>query len=397
MPTDILAPPSSVRSADRALEAFGDLLAVLTESQFRGWDPYDALSSPLLSRLGRTPLLRRAAIQTLKRSRHNLRGWLCVPQQRHVKGLALAASACTTMAESGLGEHSEAELAVALADDLVHRRISTRSGCGWGYGFDVQTRWGYYRAGEPNAVVTAFAGHALLDVAELTGEARFREAADQAVSYCMRNLVVDGSTERFFAYYAGGRTAIHNANLLVAGLVARAQVEDAMPIAADAFAFTERRQRDDGSWPYGERTDLEWVDGYHTAYVLNDLRRWYEATGSESSRARLEKGLDYYLYRLIDADGAARASPDSRYPIDVHACSTAVTVLSRLRTIDDRALPAAERVLNWTLDHLRVTDGRFAYQQHHLSRNEVPYVRWSDCHMLLALANYAEATAGGQG
>jgi hypothetical protein len=396
MPTETLT-PSRARSADRALDAFGELLAALSASDFRGWDPYDGLSSPLLRRLGQTPLLRRAAIQAVKRSRFNFHRWLLVPQQRHVKGLALAASACATLAERGSGRQGEAKLAVDLAEDLVQRRIATSSGCGWGYGFDVQTRWGYYRAGQPNAVVTAFAAHALLDVGELIGEVRFRDAAEQAVSFCCQDLLVDDGAESFFAYHPSGRTPIHNANLLVAGLIARAGVEEAMPIAADAFAFTARRQQDDGSWPYGEGPRLGWVDGYHTAYLLDDLRRWHEATGSEAARMQLQKGLDYYLEHLIDPDGAARATPASRYPIDIHACSTAVTVLSRLRAFDDRALPAAERVLGWTLDHLRCTDGRFAYRQHQESRNTIPYVRWSDCHMLLAVATYVEATADGQG
>ena len=52
-----------------------------------------------------------------------------------------------------------------------------------------------------------------------------------------------------------------------------------------------------------------------------------------------------------------------------------------------RDTPTAERILAWTLAHMRRRDGRFAFQRHRRSAaNTVPYIRWSDAHMLLALA-----------
>jgi hypothetical protein len=320
----------------------------------------------------------------------NLRRLLLVPQQPHTKGLALAASACAAFARSQFGRE-ESAIAVELARQLNSRAIRTDSGAGWAYDFDVQTRWGHYRCGQPNAVATVFAAHALLDAAELADETDLRNAAEAAVAFCCSDLLVDRDGERFFAYHPGGAVPIHNANLLVAGLVARTRDVAAMSVAERAVAFTVARQQNDGSWPYGEGAGLSWVDGFHTAYVLDDLNRWHEATGAESVRTALEKGLRFYLDRLIDSDGAARATPASRYPVDIHACATAITVLSRLRRFDDGALPAAACVLDWTLMHMRRRDGRFAFQQHRRWRNAIPYVRWSDGHMLLALATVAEA------
>jgi hypothetical protein len=384
MPTSTLRRSHSAATAARA---FTELLGVLIEGDFRGWDPYDALSSPLLRRLGVTPSARQALVQALRRSPVNLRPLLAVRRQAHLKGLALAASACAAAGRSG---H-----AAGLAARVLALSMATDAGIAWGYNFDVQTRWGYYRAGQPNAVATVFAAHALLDVAELTGQPEFDEAARAAVSFCHAELLADCGGDRFFAYYRGASAPIHNANLLVAGLIARTGSEAAMSAAGDAIAYTLARQRADGSWPYGDGTSVGWVDGYHSAYVLDDLRRWHRATGDEATRAALETGLRYYLDRLIDRDGAARATSEARFPVDIHACATAITVLSRLRDVDDDALPAAERVLRWTLAHMRRPDGRFAYQRHRRYQNSVPYVRWNDCHMLLALASYADAAGCG--
>ena len=75
--------------------------------------------------------------------------------------------------------------------DRVERAIERPGGIGWGYDFPVQLRWGSYEPGQPNAVGTAFAGHALLDVAENVGEslhghgAALDAAADDEFRNCL--------------------------------------------------------------------------------------------------------------------------------------------------------------------------------------------------------------------
>jgi hypothetical protein len=40
---------------------------------------------------------------------------------------------------------------------------------------------------------------------------------------------------------------------------------------------------------------------------------------------------------------------------------------------------------------MRREDGRFIFQRRRFLRNSLPYVRWSDGHMLLALTTYLRA------
>jgi hypothetical protein len=425
-----------------AQRAYLRLSRALHDEGCAGWDPYDALSANWIRALARTSLLRRIAIQSVKRSPFNVRPLLGIKRMRHTKGLALCASAFARVAgaqpaspgaQSGFaGVQSGAELdphaadvAVELANELLDRAITCEHGAGWGYDFDVQTRWGCYRRGTPNAVVTSFVAHALLDVAQLQdGDERFAAAARQAVDYACSQLVVQRAGETWFAYFAGSQVPIHNANLLVAALIARCADEHgdasepdadaptqpsgstarALELAAGALAYTLRHQQPDGSWRYGEAPGLEWVDGFHTAYVLHDLQRWLRHTGEADSLGHsvdnapgrdvadaLCRGLDLYLSRLIDPDGAPRASLAARYPVDIHACATAISALSRLDAYDPRAAPAALRVLDWTLAHMARSDGQFAFQRHRRHRDSTPYFRWGNAHMLLALADLIAA------
>jgi hypothetical protein len=410
---------ASAERSPAAQDAYLRLSSALRDSDFAGWDPYDALSAPWLRSIARTPLLRRAAIQGVKRAPLNLRPLLGVKPLRHTKGLALCASAYARLARAGQrsgpapegaddaqeGDADAGRIARRLARELMARAIPSGAGSGWGYDFDVQTRWGYYRRGTPNAVVTAFVAHALLDVAELHGSdpqghdggpqeqdsERFLRAARDAVAYACSQLAVrQENGESYFAYFAESRTPIHNANMLLASMVGRSAEghSEAHRIAQAAVTYTLRRQQPDGSWRYGEAAGLEWVDGFHTAYVLGDLDRWHERAGEPSVEDALRRGLDLYLTRLIDPDGAPRASLSSRYPVDIHACATAVSTLSRLARWDPRAAATAEWVLDWTLAHMARADGQFAFQRHRHRRDSTPYVRWGSAHMLLALADH---------
>lgn len=374
--------------AQRALDAARGLADALRAENYRGWDPYDALSSPLLRRLARSPALRRAAIQALRRSPINARPLLGIPRAEHSKALALLVSAHTRLA--GIDDKRDyAERTLELASRLAGRAVETDTGLGWGYDFDVQTRWGYYRRGQANAVVTAFAGHALLDADELTGRDEYRPLVAQAISYALSDLLVDRDGDLYFGYFTGSTIPIHNASVVVAGLVARAGEAAELARTQPVVRYVLDRQRPDGAWPYGEGRGLGWVDGYHTAYVLQGLHRWETRTNDRDVRAALERGLDYYLERLLDSDGAPRASDRRRYPIDAHGAGTALAALADLADYDPRCIGASNRVLDWTLSNLRRADGRFAFRRGRMLVNRVPYIRWSDGHILLGLAAQA--------
>jgi hypothetical protein len=381
-------------AAARIDEAFERLSARLEVDGLAGHDPYDGLASPVLAACARGRLARLVCIQAVKRSPVDLRSVLRIPRLPHAKGLALAASAHARVAHLDPSGRCR-RLALDLTDQLAARSVPGADGEGYGYDFDVQTRWGFYRKGQPNAVATAFAADAFLDCAAL-GRLDLLVRAEAALRYACAELLTTGEGERWFAYYRGASTPIHNANMLLAGAIAR--LPDPPPslarAAEDATAFTLRRQRPDGSWPYGEEERLAWVDGYHTAYVLEALRRLQAAFPDSSQLAALERGLDLYLGRLIDPDGGPRATLARRFPVESHAAGTAVTTLMRLAGHDPRAGRAARRVLRFALERLARPDGRFAYQLRAKRRVETAYVRWSDAHMLLALA---ESVVSGSG
>src|SRR4051812_14118261 len=140
----------------------------------RGWigyDPYDALNSPLAPVLtGGTLLGRRLLTQAVKHSPLNLRPLLRIPREHNAMAIALVASAYARLAAGG--DEAAAAGSARWLDWLVAAHTGGNAGLAWGYHFEVQTRFFGYARGEPNAIATSFAAHAFVDGLELLGDER---------------------------------------------------------------------------------------------------------------------------------------------------------------------------------------------------------------------------------
>ena len=73
--------------------------------------------------------------------------------------------------------------------------------------------------------------------------------------------------------------------------------------AQAGIEYALSRQRPDGSWLYGERPDLAWVDGYHHGYVLDALRVCADAGLDDRLPEAIHRGLEFYRRELILPDG----------------------------------------------------------------------------------------------
>ena len=189
--------------------------------EWTGSDPYDGLNARrVVGPLRRSAFGRRVITQCVKRSPIDLRPLLGVPPGRSAAALAHVVSAYAVFPELA-PDVRQRKLAWAVAALRALRLDGPDEAC-WGYHFDVQTRVFFYPEGLPNTIATAFAGMALLDAYEATGQTDLRDEAESAGDFFLRHVpqtAADGGA--FFGYLVGDRTPIHNANMLVCGLLAR--------------------------------------------------------------------------------------------------------------------------------------------------------------------------------
>jgi len=156
--------------------------------------------------------------------------------------------------------------------------------------------------------------------------------------------------------------------------------------------YVVSRQREDGSWTYGTEPGQQWVDNFHTAYVLYSLSRITKASsvGDEFQNA-LRRGYEYWKKTFFLADGWPKYYHDDPYPADAHAGASAVVTFLELAELDPNSLELAEDVVRWTLQNLRDEQGFFYYQKRRFYTVRKPYMRWSQSWMLYALARLLEA------
>jgi hypothetical protein len=377
--------------AARALERWG------SAREWVGPDPYDALNARRLPHLTRrSPLALRVLTQAVKRSPLNVRPLLGIPDGLSAATLAHVISA---YARNGFldAEEAHTKLRRSIESLTALRCTGFRESC-WGYHFDVQTRVFFYPRTSPNTIATAFAGLGLLDAYELADAGDALELAIGAGEFFLRH-VPETKAERgaYFGYLPGDATPIHNANMLVAALLARlarlTHRTDFADSARAAVDYTVGRQRSDGSWPYGEREDLSWIDGFHTGYVLDCLLACFEAgVGGEAGHETWRRGLRYYVQALIESDGIARYTPASRYPIDGQCVAQALRTLSSAAPYEPDVAVLRWKVLSFALSRFARGDGAFYFQRQQWWTSRIPHVRWVQAPLLAALTELIATT-----
>jgi hypothetical protein len=387
---------TQIQAASRKLDAWIEL------EDFQGWDPFDALNSPLLSHLTfGNRRLGQGWVQLLKRSPLNFRPLLKVEKGYNPKGIGLFLAAYWRKYLLARQE-KDLERVDRFVDWLSEHRSSGYHGACWGYNFDWPNRGFFAPAGTPTVVNTSFIGLAFCDIWKLADAAKpsqrevnALQLARSACDFIMRdlNILKPALDEICFSYTSLDSRYVHNANVLGAWLlaeVAAVTTEPELRQAALASArFTVRRQRLDGSWLYGEGPNDHWVDNFHTGYVLTALSGIQRALGSDEFDGVIRKGYDYWKANFFRADGAPKYYPNKVYPFDIHSAAQAILTFLAFSDVDLGARSNAQRMVVWAIQNMQANAGYFFYQIDRWYSIRIPYMRWSQAWMQRAFAELA--------
>jgi hypothetical protein len=365
----------------------------LEHEELRGWDPYDALCSPLfqLPVLRSNRPLRFGAQQALKRSPWNLRPALRIAKQVNPVSVALYLQGQTQRAASHPASTEVRRKHVeAAVEGLAHMATPGYSGSCWGYPFDWETRYGSVPAGTPTVVATGMVTNALWRARMLLGLERAGEQLLSAAQFVMRDLNrIDGGDGTFcWAYAPGGLHAVLNATLKGSRLLAQAYAlggpAELLDAAARSVRFVLNHQLPSGAWPYSVRDSR--IDNFHTGYVLECLSAYQRQSGDRSVEGPLNRGWAYYRDRFFTEDLRPKYYDNRAEPLDSTACAQAIITLCEFGDLE-----AAARVADHGLRLLGLPDGAFAYQRRGGRTVRTPFLRWSSAWMYCALSRLAQA------
>jgi hypothetical protein len=376
------------------------LLDYCRKNDWAGYDPYDALNSPLIAGtpLANSKICRLILTQAMKRLPFNLRPLLRVPKKQNPKAIALFLSAFVKLSRRGLT--GGADPVGVMAERLVAMRSQNTPYWCWGYSFPWQTRTLIVPPGAPNLVCTSFVANALLDAYEQNGESRYLAMAVSAGDYILNELYwVDENSNASLSYPVPSfRVRVHNANFLGAALLCRIYrhtgdnryLEPALKVAR----YSAARQHDDGSWGYGESSTLQWVDNFHTGYNLCALQAVSRYAETSEFEPHVRRGFEYYRKHFFTDDGAPRYFHNRTYPIDIHSVAQSIITLLAFKDLHEQNAHLARSVYRWAMNHMWDERGYFYYQVYPFKTIRISYMRWSQAWMCLALSTLLEQ--GGQ-
>lgn len=389
------------------INVYDELFAWCEREKFSGYDPFDGLSSRIFQA---TPLkkfapTRLAWLQAVKRSPLNLRKILLIDKGVNPKGLALFALAELSRFRA-TGKEKHKEISKSLLEKLLSLKIQIPNPksqipnrIGFGYNFDWQSRAFFAPVGTPAIVPTAFAARALLEAFELFKDESYLETARGICEFIRTDLnrPRDAEDEVCFSYTPLDQSIIFNASLLagetLAGTGAIINDQNYLQLAAKSARFVLRRQQKNGAWAYGSKLRHQWIDNFHTAYILLSLFRLQKSIPDlrNETEGSIKIGLNFWLENFFLADGTPKYYDQQTFPVDIHSASAAVVALCELDEFDRRCLPLAEKVALWTIENMRDPEGFFYYQKRKFSFVKIPFIRWSQAWTAFALARLLES------
>ena len=273
----------------------------------------------------------------------------------------------------------------------------------WGYPFDWVTRTGTMPSGTPLITTTPYIYEAFESIYEIDGHKLWLEIMSSIAEHAFRDIPDKeiSSTSASAAYnpvdkvYGVVNASAYRAFLLTAASV-RFHRKDFLEVADRNLAFVLDSQRADGSWPYAVDGDRDFVDHFHTCFVLKALAKIEKLTRNPRCTAAISAGIDYYIGHLLDENGlpkpfseAPRLTVYKQELYDYAECLNLGGLLKgRFPLLDD----LCRRVLADLLDHWQKADGSFRTRRLRLGWDNVPMHRWAQAQLFRALCMLMPAT-----
>ncbi|HZF00386.1 MAG TPA: hypothetical protein VE344_00665 [Methylomirabilota bacterium] len=301
------------------------------------------------------------------------------------------------------GDEFYLDKAVHFLNELEKSRCTRFKEFCWGYPFDWVTRSGTIPAGTPLITTTPYVFEAFLQMENLQPGARWRRVLESIA----RHVVADikdfkvSETASTCSYTPFDKVGVVNASAYRAFTLAAAAkfFDDGhfLKIAGRNLNFVLESQQPDGSWPYAMDGKRDFVDHFHTCFVMKALAKIHVLTGNDDCLEALMRGLNFYLQNLFAEDGMprpfAKAPRLTVYRCELYDCAECVNLCLLLRNHFPQLEKTLETVLAGFLKNWLKPDGSFRSRQLIFGWDDVPMHRWGQSQMFRSLAFYFRETA----
>jgi hypothetical protein len=266
----------------------------------------------------------------------------------------------------------------------------------WGYPFSWETRHGTMPAGVPLITTVPYVYEAFRQVHQIDGRQAWLDVMESIARHAFEDYhdIVTSPTASSCSYNPEPNEPgmVVNASAYRAFLLMQAAQdfqEDRYQQTADRnLNYVLEAQNADGSWPYSTDGERDFVDHFHTCFVLKALVKIEALAANPQVTEAIEKGVRYYVQNLFDEQKLPK--PFSRRPrmtvyrrelYDYAECiNLAVLLKGRFAALDEilaRVLP---------LDGWQKRDGSFRARQLLIGWDNTPMHRWAQAQLFRSLS-----------
>ena len=279
--------------------------------------------------------------------------------------------------------------AVHFLEVLEETRSPGHENYGWGYPFDWETRTGTMKQGTPLITTLPYVYEAFSQVFEIDENPKWlrimRAIAEHGFKDYRDLEVAPDTATCGYTPAAGDPCKVVNASAYRAFLLTKAGLELSEPRYLEAarknLNFVLSAQNSDGSWFYSTEGARDFVDHFHTCFVMKALAKIEELTGCERTGKAIERGVDYYVKNLFDEKGlpipfskSPRLTVYRRELYDYAECvNLAVLLNGRFPELD----AILSKVVADLLTRWQKSDGSFRARELMIGWDNVPMHRWA--------------------
>ena len=312
------------------------------------------------------------------------------------------------------------EKAVHFLNELTKSRCRHFKEYCWGYPFDWVWRGGVIKQQTPLITTTPYVYEAFLQVYEIFQHAsdlrpltsdlypldrrdEWRRILESIARHAAKDIKdfrtsETASTCSYTPFDEGGviNAAAYRAFLLTSASQILSR-DDYWPIAERNLNFVLENQNPDGSWPYAVDGVRDFIDHFHTCFVMKALAKIHALTGHKGCDEALTRGVEYYLKNLFDEDGLpkpfSKAPRLTIYKRELYDCAECINLCLLLRDRFPQLETTLETVVAGILKDWIKPDGSFRSRRLHFGWDNVPMHRWGQAQMFRSLAYYLRETA----
>lgn len=266
----------------------------------------------------------------------------------------------------------------------------------WGYPFDWVTRNETISANTPFITTLPYIYEAFEYVHAIDKNEQWLEIMRSIAEHSVKDIqdfeISPGTYSCGYGPY-DDKGGVINASAYRAFLLTAAgkqfSSEQYLEIAQGNINFVIQSQQENGSWYYSIDGTRNFVDHFHTCFVLKALSKIEWLLGHNGCRKAIENGVRYYVKELFDDEGlpkpfskAPRTTVYRRELYDYAECiNLCVLLKNRFEELDKILITVLQDLLNrW-----QKPDGSFRSRKLLVGWDNVPMHRWAQSQVFRSL------------